>query len=303
VRIHTSTTWNLEDMSIEQDEWTDYAGPVALMKGGGAKEKTDYQVALANARTKEASTREKELLDMVKSSMARYLTAQGEGYSPEQLSLLTTQFLHQNANDYSGANVAVRSALASRGAGTGTQPVGGDYVRGMSNLYGAQAQNLTSGLTNIGLSNLQQAVLNRMNAAGILSGNANTYAGNIASYSGVTQQGIDTTGRIAAANAGANAGLIGAGIGAITGTGGLSSLWKNCWVAEATFGLFDPRTLLLRQWLNTSYRDTFIGGLVMRLYDTYGQKVAAAVYRHPRVLRPIFRAVFNRALARAVEEI
>ena len=72
-----------------------------------------------------------------------------------------------------------------------------------------------------------------------------------------------------------------------------------CWIAAALYGGWDdPRTILVRAWLNTEFNKTWFGRLAMLVYLRYGQSVAASLPRRPRLNR-LLRWVFDRALSRA----
>lgn len=76
---------------------------------------------------------------------------------------------------------------------------------------------------------------------------------------------------------------------------------KGCWIAAAVFdGWNDPRTSLVRNWLHADYAKQGIGGVVVRLYMQYGERVANVLHRFPLLKTP-FRWLFNRALRKAME--
>jgi hypothetical protein len=75
----------------------------------------------------------------------------------------------------------------------------------------------------------------------------------------------------------------------------------GCWIAEALYGERDPRTALLRSWLNQEFRETPLGAIVMPLYLRFGKIVALAVRLSTRV-RNKLRPLFDQALAAAMQE-
>jgi hypothetical protein len=85
---------------------------------------------------------------------------------------MRAQFLNQNALNYNQAGKNIMLALKRRGSAPADAPVGGDYVRGLASLEGAAASDRSSGLANIDLSNLQQALINKFNAASLINGQA-----------------------------------------------------------------------------------------------------------------------------------
>jgi hypothetical protein len=74
----------------------------------------------------------------------------------------------------------------------------------------------------------------------------------------------------------------------------------GCWIAEAIYGTDDPRTHLVREYLNGPFRETAFGRLVMSLYLRFGQAVAAQVRKRSWLKRAL-QPLFDRALKSAVE--
>jgi hypothetical protein len=77
-----------------------------------------------------------------------------------------------------------------------------------------------------------------------------------------------------------------------------TGLAMGCWIAEAIYGVNDPRTHTVRAWLNGPFRETTFGNAVMALYLAIGKQVAW-VARRSFTLRLLLRPLFDRALARA----
>ena len=77
---------------------------------------------------------------------------------------------------------------------------------------------------------------------------------------------------------------------------------KTCWIAEALYGVDDPRTLLLRAWLTVVYEDRRAGWAWVECYRVCGRQVArliAAGVLPRRLFRSLFDALLIRALAAA----
>jgi len=72
----------------------------------------------------------------------------------------------------------------------------------------------------------------------------------------------------------------------------------GCWIAEALYGENDPRTHLLRSWLNDEFKRTMLGRVVMAFYLRYGQRIAA-IAKRSRMLRAVLRPLFELALKHA----
>lgn len=81
---------------------------------------------------------------------------------------------------------------------------------------------------------------------------------------------------------------------------GAGALAKVCWIAEAIYGVDDPRTWLLRAWLNGPFMETLAGAVAMAVYRAVGRPVAWLT-RRSRILRAALRPLFESALRRACE--
>lgn len=82
-------------------------------------------------------------------------------------------------------------------------------------------------------------------------------------------------------------------------SGGQAAKALGCWIAEAVYGVEDPRTHIVRAYLNGPFRETLFGSAVMALYLAIGEKIAAAV-RRSTLLRKAFLPLFNLALRKAL---
>lgn len=160
-------------------KWFEYAGPVAVCKGSDVAKKTlEQQTALQQQTLNTLNAKQK----LVQDSVSKYLTGAGQGFDPQQLALLRSQFLNSNAAQYNQAGRATRTALLRSGSADSTVPAGGDYVRGISGLEGAEASNASQGLTNIGLQDLQQALANKFNAVNAINSQAATLTSPISTF-------------------------------------------------------------------------------------------------------------------------
>jgi len=147
------------------------------MSGGGTGTSKD-QLKLNNQLQQQALDQQKAIRDQIMGSVGKYLSG-NIGFDPQQLAIMQSQFLNQNTANFNQAGSAVRSALASRGAGGGDIPVGGDFVRGISSLEGAKASSQSQGILGTNLANLQQALTNQFNAASVASGQSAQLGNNI----------------------------------------------------------------------------------------------------------------------------
>jgi len=166
----------------------------------------------------------------VKNALQKYLTG-NVGFDPQQLAAMTSDFMGQNANDFNQARAAVTSALASRGAGGGQLPVGGDYTRGLSGLFGAEAQSLAGGMNNIRMQNALQALTNKFNTANVFSGNAAALSSPISTFGSGASNALNQYMQQANSGFGATflrgfGGALGTGLGSGISTFGLGGLSK-----------------------------------------------------------------------------
>lgn len=141
------------------------------MCGGGGSGTSKEQLAQQNALQQQAFDLMKQAQSTVSSAVSPYLSG-NVGFDPQQLALLKSQFLNSNAQNYQTAGQNVRTALLRSGSADSSAPVGGDYVRGIAGLQGGLASSTSSGLANIDLQNLTQALNNKFNAASLINGQA-----------------------------------------------------------------------------------------------------------------------------------
>lgn len=73
---------------------------------------------------------------------------------------------------------------------------------------------------------------------------------------------------------------------------------KACWVAEALYGVENPRTIVLRSWLTAIHTDRRPGWLFVELYRRVGPDVAGLIRAGllPRwTLLPLFNVLAEKA--------
>ena len=164
------------------------------MCGDHGKSKADQQLQQQNQLQQQQLAAQTALRNQemgnpnVRGSIASML-AGGVGFDPATMAAMQSQFLNQNTANFNQAGSAVRSALASRGAGGGDLPVGGDFVRGIASLEGAKANSQANGILGLNIQNAQQALNNQFNAANVASGQTAQLGNNI----GVFGQGANNS--------------------------------------------------------------------------------------------------------------
>jgi hypothetical protein len=222
-RVTTKITYDMATMEVLEHEWYDYDGPVAECKGDSyAKQVSKDQFDLEKAQIAKQNAE----FDFVKGNISKYLTG-NEGFNPEQMAMLRSSFLNDNASAYSDAGSSVRDMLTARG-GDGALPVGGNYVKGISGLLGAQASAKSSGLLNLGIMDQQQALNNKFNTASVLSGNGAALSSSIGSTAGAGSSALSDYIKSKSQGFGAHfMDALGSGLGggiASIATGGLSGM-------------------------------------------------------------------------------
>lgn len=188
MRIHTKTVWDMATLEIIEDECFEWIGPLDLCKGDGTAKD---QLALNNKNVADQLAQQKAIRDKIMAATDKYTTGSGEGYDPAQFSAMISQFLNQNSANYNQAGQSVMSSLASRGAGTGQLPVGGDYTRGLEDLQAAKATGQSQGILGANISNLQQSINNRFNALNVQSGQSAQVGGNVNTFSTGANNSLD----------------------------------------------------------------------------------------------------------------
>jgi len=220
--INTRVVIDMASGEILEREGYEYDGPVELAKGDGTSRD---QLNEQNQLQQQSFDAQMSTLNTLKDHLSGYLSG-NQGFSPQQMSYMTSQALNQNSQKYNAAGNQVRSALAARGL-SGTQTPGGGATAGiLSGLYGAKASDASNAINTINLQNSQQALNNQFNAASVLSGNAQTMGQNNAVFGSGASNALNQY--VQAANQGfGNAftkglgGALGAGIGGAV-TGGIS---------------------------------------------------------------------------------
>lgn len=188
MKIHVKTVWDMATMEIIEDECFDWCGPVAHCKG---EDVAKQQLAQQNAAQQAAADQQKAIRDQVMGSINKYLTGSGEGFDPEQLALMQSQFLNQNAQNFNAANSQVLSSLRARGLGGGDQPAGGGTALGLEALQGARATSQSQGILGTNIANLQQALTNRFNAASVAGGQSAQLGTDIGIYGQGANNSLD----------------------------------------------------------------------------------------------------------------
>jgi hypothetical protein len=138
------------------------------------------QLSEQNQLQQQQQVAENQRLNAVQSSLSPYLSG-NQGFTPAQLAALRSSALDQNAQQYNAATQQTNAQLAARGE-SGMSPPSGTAATGYGNLNAARASDLANANRTVTLNDAQQALANQFNAASVLSGNAQTLAGNVSTY-------------------------------------------------------------------------------------------------------------------------
>jgi hypothetical protein len=191
-------------------------------------------------------------------------------------------------------------SFANSGATGNSTPTGfqADQMRQLGSSQADQQGQLYSGL--IG-KQYTDTLNNFWNANNIASGNAAT-AGSTATQSAgnsgtSSAQIYGTAGQPTPGALNSSIGAVGQ-VGAAAAGKGSKAAAAGCWIAEAIYGVDDPRTLLVREWLNSEFVKRPIGRAVMAVYLAIGKQVAWCVHRSSP-LKACLQPLFERALRAA----
>jgi hypothetical protein len=208
------------------EAWALIALDFKTVSGGKGADTANSQRQQELAMQQKAFDTQQKQLAVLQKAFTPFLSGQ-QGYSPEALAAMRSQFLNSNNSTFNQAGQQVREALGARGE-MGANPVGGNYAAGLSGLLGAKAGSQSQGLLGIQMQNAMQQLQNQFNAGNILSGNAATLTGT----QGVAGAGASSAlqGYLQAKNTGfassfmnSFGGTLGKGLGAGL-TGGLGAL-------------------------------------------------------------------------------
>jgi len=139
------------------------------------------QLQTNNQLQQQQQAAQNSLLQQNQTAFSPYLTG-NQGFTPQQLAALNSSALDQNALRFNQATQGANAQLAARGEGLGNTPGSGVAATGYGNLQAAKAGDLADSLRTVTLNNAQQGLANKFNAGSLLSGNAQTYAGNVGTY-------------------------------------------------------------------------------------------------------------------------
>lgn len=204
---------------------------------------------------------------------------------------------NQNAQ---GAQRAVQtSQMQGYNQGQGKTPVGyqADQAR---QAYQTQANNNATAYSGLFGQQHAEDVSNYQNANNMLNSNStgasnlslqgnSAAAGNYNGLYGTASQQTPTA-----------LGTILGTAGTLAGAAATAYAGKGCWIAAELYGgWFEPRTMLVREWLHEEVSKTRAGRFILDIYMRFGARVAELI-KTKRWLRGIFQRIFDAAFSRAV---
>jgi hypothetical protein len=288
VRVTTRIVWDC-DFNVLEHEWYEYSGQVAENKGENKSgmAASQKQMDEQNRIAREQLQQQKKFSDPTFAAMVHFLTDE-HGFSPEQASEMTSQFLDQQAQRFGEASRNASTNLRRRGSGEGDNPVGGDYTRGIAALQGMQAASTSAGLRDIKLEDLKQGLANKFNTASMFLGIAPSFGNQAVGFGQNATTALGDYVKASTPQPSPWLGVLGSALGA-AGTAFTGAGTKAiCYIAAKLYGgWFTPKTMKARKWLGEWSERSLIGKVVVYLYARYGESLAQSP-RFVAVVKPLF---------------
>ena len=197
------------------------------------------QLDTQNQLQKQQQDAQNKLLQQNNTALSPYLTG-NQGFTPEQQAALNSQALDQNALRFNQGTQQANAMLNARGEGLGNTPGSGVAATGYGNLQAAKSGDLADALRTVTLNNAQQGLANKFNAASVLSGNAQTYAGNVGTYGSGANSALGALTQAQGNSFGTQFGkALGSGLGGAAASGisnAASTGWGNLGTAVSKVG-------------------------------------------------------------------
>ena len=230
-------------------------------------------------------------LSSFRPTLQKRALGEGTGFNPTDLN----NMLVAQQEGVGGGNAAISGegkliGLRSHGTAGGIAPALAEAAR-------AKGRTLATGGLEVSNANAQLKQQQQQQALNALQGLYGTDTSNQLKDMGLSAEALQN--ELAAGRQGwlqntegvmSSLGQLGQGVGAVMGGGK-----GGCWIAAATFdGWTDPRTILVREWLNTEFIRSWYGSLVMKAYMRFGERVAKNKFA-VRMLRPLFALALKKA--------
>lgn len=239
--------------------------------------------------------RQHAIQDQIRAATSHFIDNGGEGFAPEEIAAMRSMMMGGVADRYQTAGKSVRSALLARGSGDGSQPVGGDYTKGITGLESGLANESAEGQNSITATNARQRLSNMFNSFNVNNGVAAQTGNDIGIFGNGANNALNQF--VAAKSIPGFSDTFAQGLGAGLSKALTSGPSGGCWIAESIYGVDDYRTHIMRFWLNNVWaKQSKIGSLVMKLYLKFGQRIAKSRWLCMK-LKPLFDKGVGRAVA------
>jgi hypothetical protein len=290
MRINSKIVFDIETLEVLERECYEYDGPIAHAKGdqvaqGAEQSQANFATTLQNAFSANNAAQTNDL-NFLNNKMQAAIN-NPTGYSPQTLASMRAQANDQVAAQDQNVTRAVQNSEDTRGGAEALPSGVNSQIDASIQSQAAQAgnaaqQNITEQNANLQNQNMWNAVQTEDAVAGQenpegMAGEEEGSANSVSNLSNsVTSSAGPTAGQLLAGVAGAGLGAVGSYFGA----------QKGCWIAASFFGWDSPKTIYLREWLNTLSPSWF-----RKFYLKYGERIAVTPARW--LFRPIFAVVLR----------
>lgn len=291
-------------MTMNCSKWTErierYISEGRTVSGSCGASSQQHQIADSQQRFYDQLTQEYGTVFAENQSILKALTASfkpileagpnQKGFSEEELQNLESQATTGTGRNYAKAGAALGAIQGAEGGGTAYIPSGAKHQQ-QEQLAESAAANESGIQSNILAADYETGRQNYFRAAGALGGVAGELnpVGYSNSATGAGSAAANTANQIAQADS-SWMNLVAGGLGAA------ATAYAGCWIAAAVFdGWDDPRTKLVRFYLNTEFKSRWYGSSVMSLYMVLGERLSRCKWLI-RKLTPVFHNVLRDAI-------
>jgi len=315
MKFYDKLVFDIETGRLLQESSFEYEGRIASCGGGGqskaAAARADY---LERERTRIANEQlamQRKTMEGISGGVDQFLSPEGMGFDPATMAALNSQALESVPAQFEDARKQLMSSMLARGGAGGALPVGGDYLRNLSQLHvgreGLKANLLRENLIKNALLKLQ----NRFSAANVKLGVGSQFDPSTFVQGGSSALGSRVT---AAQNAetaafapwGALIGAAGSAAGSFLGrppvpTKTIGTL-RGCWIFQAVYGEADWRPQFVWDaWTGKWANESRAWRTALGLYLIFGE-LAAGIIKKVSLLRRLLYPLCERAVRRAMKE-
>lgn len=302
MRVITKAILDMNTMEWTSIESYDYEGPVALCKGDDTAKQNEQMQMQFNSQLMDIFSqqfaKQSQVLNFLKGKLQPMIN-NPTGYSPAAMAALRTQATDNLSGQYQQAQRALQQKEFAQG---GRELPSGVNAQLDAGLYAQEAADKANAQNTITLNNENLKQSNYWNAMNVLSGNV-AQQFNPLGYAGAATSGSNAVANLSQAVTASNqsqlmgalGGIVGGAASSALGGGGAITKILGCWIAAACFdGFDDPRTIMVRTYLNTEFIKHWYGRAVMSLYLRFGERIAKN-RTLVRLLKPLFEYALKQA--------